>query len=588
MNQKTAMEVLKTGRNVFLTGSAGTGKTFLLNKYIEYLRNRKINPVVLAPTGIAASHINGMTIHSFFGLGVKEKVNDGLIKFLIKQKFIKNRLNQLEVLIIDEVSMISPDLFETIDRILRKFKNSSQPFGGVQVVLSGDFFQLPPISKSLREEKFIWQTLLWSLADFKICYLKEKFRHADSDLVNILDEIRSGTVSSETRELFESCYQREFSDGLKVTRLYTHNADVDRINDEELNRLEGEAVCFDSESEGAKKHRERIFKTSLVTPELKLKIGALVIFVKNNYEKGYINGTLGKVVDFDSYGGEPVIKIFSGRKILAKRERWEVENDKNEVVATVRQIPLRLAWALTVHKSQGMTLDGAEIDLSKTFEIGQGYVALSRIRSIQGLRLLGINDIALMVDRMVLENDKKFQKDSDLIRRKLESFSEKEKNQMFQEFILSKGGVVDEEEIAEQKKELKKEAKSNLSAGGKKIKPSASWRKEPTIEITKKLVEEGKILKEIIKERGLAEDTIIKHLDEIRKKYPQTDFSKLKPKEKIVQSVKKAVKEIKKRKNREDFLINGKVKLRAIFEYLEEKISYQEIKMALILGKVDY
>lgn len=579
MNQKTAMEVLKTGRNVFLTGSAGTGKTYLLNQYIEYLRNRKINPVVLAPTGIAASHINGMTIHSFFGLGVKEKVNDGLIKFLIKQKFIQNRLSQLEVLIIDEVSMISPDLFEAIDRILRKFKKSSQPFGGVQVVLSGDFFQLPPISKNLREEKFIWQTLLWGSADFKICYLKEKFRHDDSDLVNILDEIRSGAVSSETRELFESCYQREFSNGLKVTRLYTHNADVDRINEEELNRLEGEEFCFDSENEGPKKHRERIFKTSLVASELKLKVGALVIFVKNNYEKGYINGTLGKVVGFDDYGNEPIVKIFSGRKILAKRERWEVENDKNEVVATVRQIPLRLAWALTVHKSQGMTLDGAEIDLSKTFEIGQGYVALSRIRSIEGLRLLGINDIALMVDKMVLENDKKFQKDSDLIRRKLESFSEEEKNKMFQEFILAKGGVVDEEEIAEQKRELKKEAKI-----GKKIKP----KKEPTIEITKKLVEEGKNLKEIMKERGLAEDTIIKHLDEIRKKYPKTNFSQLKPEEKIVQSVKKAVKEIKNRKNREDFLINGKVKLRAIFEYLEEKISYQEIKLALILGKVDY
>jgi hypothetical protein len=580
MKQTTAMEILKTGRNVFLTGSAGTGKTYLLNQYIEYLRNRKITPVVLAPTGIAASHINGMTIHSFFGLGVKEKVNDGLIKFLIKQKFIKNRLNQLEVLIIDEVSMISPDLFETIDRILRKFKKSERPFGGVQVVLSGDFFQLPPISKGLREERFIWQTFLWDSADFKICYLEEKFRHDDSDLIRILDEIRSGAVSSEAMELFENCYQREFSDGLKVTRLYTHNVDVDRINEEELNRLEGKTVCFDSESDGAKKHRERIFKTSLVTPELKLKIGALVIFVKNNYEKGYINGTLGKVIGFDSYGNEPIVKIFSGRKILAKRERWEVENDKNEVVATVRQIPLRLAWALTVHKSQGMTLDGAEIDLSKTFEIGQGYVALSRVRSIRGLKLLGLNDIALMVDKLVLENDKKIQKDSNLIRRKVESFSEEEKNKMFQEFVLSKGGVVDEEEIEEQKKELKKEAKNKFK------KPKL--QKESTIEITKKFVEEGKNLKEIIKERGFAEDTIIKHLDEIKKKYPKTDFSKLKPEEKTIQSVKKAVKEIKKRKNREDFLINGKVKLRVIFEYLEEKISYQEIKLALILGKVGY
>ncbi len=573
MKQNTAMEILKTGRNVFLTGSAGTGKTFLLNKYIKYLRNRKITPVVLAPTGIAASHINGMTIHSFFGLGIKERVNDGLINFLINQKFIKSRLSQLEVLIIDEVSMISPDLFETIDKILKKFKKSERPFGGVQVVLSGDFFQLPPISKGLREERFIWQTFLWDLADFKICYLDEKFRHDDFDLIKILDEIRSGTVSSDSMELFESCYQREFSDGLKVTRLYTHNADVDRINQKELDRLGGDMVCFDSEGNGAKKHKEKIFKTSLVSPELKLKIGALVIFVKNNYEKGYVNGTLGRVIGFSRYGDGPIVKIFSGRKILAKRERWEVENDRGEVVATVKQVPLRLAWALTVHKSQGMTLDGAEIDLSKTFEVGQGYVALSRVRSIQGLRLLGLNDIALMVDKLVLENDKKIQKDSNLIKRKVESFSEEEKNKMFQEFILSKGGVVNKEQIEKQKKELKKESKNNF----KKL------QKISTIEITKKLVEEGKTLNQIMKERGLAEDTIIKHLDQIKKKDYQIDFSKLKPKEKNIQLIKRAIKEIKKRKKEEDFLINGKVKLRSIFEYLEEKVSYQEIKLVLIL-----
>jgi DNA-binding NarL/FixJ family response regulator len=578
MNQKTAFEILKTGRNAFLTGSAGTGKTFLLNKYIKYLKNRKITPVVLAPTGIAASHINGMTIHSFFGLGVKERVNDGLIKFLIKQKFIKNRLDRLDVLIIDEVSMISPDLFETIDRILRKFKNTEQPFGGVQVILSGDFFQLPPISKNLREEKFIWQTFLWESADFKICYLKEKFRHSDTDLIKILDEIREGCVSPDSMELFESCYNREFPGNFKVTRLYTHNADVDRINEQELNRLEGEVVLFDSENDGPKKHRERIFKTSLVTPELKLKKGALVIFVKNNYEKGFINGTLGKIIGFDKYNNAPLVRIFSGRKILVEKERWEVENDQGEVMATVKQIPLRLAWALTVHKSQGMTLEGAEIDLSKTFEIGQGYVALSRVRSIEGLRLLGLNDIALMVDQMVLENDKKIQKASDLIRRKVESFSEKEKNEMFREFILIKGGVIDEKEIEKVKEELKKEAKVKFK------KP----KKEDTLEITKKLVEAGKGLNQIMEKRGLTENTIIQHITRINKKYPKLDFSSLKPKEKTIQAVKKAVQEIKNKKNRADFLINGKVKLRVIFEHLGEKISYQDIKLALILGKIYY
>lgn len=579
MKQKTAMEILKAGKNVFLTGSAGTGKTYLLNKYIEYLKNRKITPVVLAPTGIAASHINGMTIHSFFGLGVREKVDNGFVNFLVRQKFIQNRLSRLKVLIIDEVSMISPDLFETIDKILQKFKSSKEPFGGVQLVLSGDFFQLPPISKGMREEKFIWQTVLWDSADLKVCYLSEKFRHDDLALISILDEIRSGCVSEKSMEVFRSCYKRKFPDNFKITRLYTHNADVDRINEEELDKIQGDLMVFDSEEEGAKNHRERIFKTSLVKSELKLKIGALVIFVKNNYEKGYINGTLGKVVDFDEYSGVPVVQIFSGRKIIAKQEQWEVEDDKGEIKATVRQIPLRLAWALTVHKSQGMTLDAAEIDLSKTFEVGQGYVALSRIKSIQGLRLMGLNDVALMVDEMVLGNDAKIQEESRKNWEEIENFSEDEREQMFFDFILQKGGVVDEKEIEEAMEELKDETRQ------RRVNFKKKFKKETTIETTKKLLEAKKSLKEIIKERGFAENTILEHLWKIKKVYPDFDFSYLKPDKKIIEQVELAVKEIKKRKNKEDFLINGEVKLKSIFLHLKEKISYENIKLSLIFGK---
>ena len=572
MKQETALDILKSGQNVFLTGSAGTGKTYLLNQYIKYLNNRKIKPVVLAPTGIAASHINGSTIHSFFGLGVKERVNDGFIKYLVQQKFIENRLSRLKVLIIDEVSMISPDLFETIDRILKKFKGSNKPFGGVQLVLSGDFFQLPPISKGLREERFIWQTALWEQANLKICYLTEKYRQEDSDLIKVLDEIRAGHVSEDSMNIFRSCYKRQFPEGIEITKLYTHNADVDEINDRELTFLEGEETVYDSENDGAKKHQERIFKTSLVAPELKLKIGALVIFVKNNYEKGFIDGTLGKVVDFDKFSGAPVVEIFSGRKIIAKKEQWEVENDKNEIVATVKQIPLRLAWALTVHKSQGMTLDAAEIDLSKTFEVGQGYVALSRIKSIQGLRLMGLNDVALMVDNLVLGNDSSIQEESDLNEKEIGETSKEERDKLFKEFILSNGGTVDEEEIIEQEKELKKEAKKKFTK-----KP-----KESTIDITRKLLEDKKSLKEICKERNLKEKTVLGHLEKIKEAYPDFDFSYLKPNKKTINLIKKAVEEIKKRKNKDDFMMSGEIKLKPIFTHLNEKISYADIKLSLI------
>jgi len=572
MKQKTALEILKAGKNVFLTGSAGTGKTYLLNKYIKYLDNRKIKPVVLAPTGIAASHINGMTIHSFFGLGVKEKVNDGYINFLIQQKFIQNRLSRLKVLIIDEVSMISPDLFETIDRILRKFTGSSEPFGGVQIVLSGDFFQLPPISKSLREERFIWQTALWGQSELKVCYLTDKYRQDDQKLIQILDEIRGGHVSEDSMNVFRSCYKREFKDGFEITRLYTHNADVDSINEQELGLLEGEEVVYDSENGGAKKHQERIFKTSLVSPELKVKIGALVIFVKNNYEKGFINGTLGKVVDFDYNTGAPVVELFSGRKIVAHKMQWEVENDKGRIQATVKQVPLRLAWALTVHKSQGMTLDAAEIDLSKTFEVGQGYVALSRVKSIEGLRLMGLNDVALMVDQAVLGNDGNIQEESDSNAKELEDFSKEERDKMFHDFVFSNGGLIDEDKIEENKKELKKEKKNKH-----KKKP-----KETTIETTKKFLEKKKSIKEIMKERGVTEKTVLGHVVKAKELFPDLDIDYLKPNKKTLELVKKAAKEIEKRKKKEDFMMNGEVKLKPIFIHLKEKVSYPDIKLSLL------
>jgi DNA replication protein DnaC len=157
MKQKTALQILKSGQNVFLTGSAGTGKTHLLNQYIQYLKERKVKPSVVAPTGIAASHLNGQTIHSFFGLGIRDKIDDWFLDSLLQKKFLADRFSKLKVLIIDEVSMVSPEIFEAMDKILKAFKFSNRPFGGVQVILSGDFFQLPPVSKERKVKRFAWQ-----------------------------------------------------------------------------------------------------------------------------------------------------------------------------------------------------------------------------------------------------------------------------------------------------------------------------------------------------------------------------------------------------------------------------------------------
>jgi len=582
MKQEIAFGILKTGRNVFLTGSAGTGKTYLLNNYINYLKERGIKPAIVAPTGIAASHIGGMTIHSFFGIGIEEYHSDYMIDILLQKEFLYKRLSKVKVLIVDEISMVSPELFTTMDKVLQVFKSCNKPFGGVQLILSGDFFQLPPVNKKNKEIKFAWQTASWKNADLRNCYLQEKFRYHDGVLVNILDEIRSGAVSAKTLEVFHNCRNKELSGDIKITRLYTHNEDVDRINAEELKKLPEVVRIFVSQNRGAKKNVEKIFKSSLVVEELKLKKGAVVIFIKNNYEKGYVNGTLGQIVDFYKGTGAPIVKIFSGAKIVAEAENWEMENAQGEVKAVIKQIPLRLAWALTVHKSQGMTLDAAEIDLSKTFETGQGYVALSRIKSIDGLKLMGFNDIALQVDQKVMSIDKEIKRLSDLNVRKFASFSQEMIEKMNKEFIIKNEGILGIDEIKNNQRKLKRDKKKNKLLSSAKSKGLGGQKN--TLEETKELLLKKKMINEIAKERIISPRTVLSHIEKISKIYPDFDISYLKPEKEIVKKVKKAIKEIEIKKYSDDFLENGNIKLRAIFKFLKEKVSYNDIKLAIIFG----
>jgi ATP-dependent exoDNAse (exonuclease V) alpha subunit len=409
MNQETALKVLKSEHNVFITGAAGTGKTYLLNQFIDYLKKEKKEFVITAPTGISASHLqNGVTIHSFFCLGIRKFISNAFLVKLKNKKDCLTKIRKIKVLIIDEISMVSPRLFEMIDTVLQFVRSESKPFGGVKVVLSGDFFQLPPIlddDEDRETRQFAWQSRVWKDLDFRTCYLIEKFRQKDeSKLISILDDIRSGYISQTTHELLQSRLYKELKIDYKPTKLFTHNANVDAINNRELEKLEEKEHFFFAETKGRKKEIERIFKNSLVLEELTLKKGAVVIFIKNNQGKGYINGTTGTVVGFNK-DDMPIVKTKDNIRIPAYPEDWKITENDDKVVAQVSQIPLRLAWALTIHKSQGLTLDVAEIDLSKTFEYGQGYVALSRIRDLEGLKLLGINNLALQVNPIILKID---------------------------------------------------------------------------------------------------------------------------------------------------------------------------------------
>jgi len=411
MTQQQALKILKSGVNVFLTGSAGTGKTFLLNQFISYLKKSKIRTGVTASTGIAATHLEGRTIHSWSGIGIKKEMDEKSLKHIVKEKNLNKRIRETKILIIDEISMLDADRLNLVDRVCKKVKDPFLPFGGLQIIMCGDFFQLPPVSQN-QKLRFAYESSIWQNSNIKVCYLSKQFRQNDPIFTDILNKIRENKAGLEELNLLKTRLHQSINLSVKPTQLYTHNVKVDAINDSELSRISEEEMTYYMIGQGSKNLVDFLKKNCLAPEELKLKIGAIVMFVKNNFEAGYVNGTLGKVIDYND-NKYPIIEITSGRHIVASPTTWNME-ENNDVVASVRQIPLRLAWAITVHKSQGMSLDAAEIDLSKSFVYGMGYVALSRIRRLDNIKLMGINQIALQVSPEVVEKDKEFKKLSEI------------------------------------------------------------------------------------------------------------------------------------------------------------------------------
>lgn len=437
MTQEEALSILKTGTNVFLTGSAGTGKTYVLNKYIDYLKDRKIPVAITASTGIASTHIGGVTIHSWSGIGVKETLLGRDLAGMKTKNYLKKKIGKAKVLIVDEISMLHKKQLDLVELVLQTFKDSIEPFGDLQVIFCGDFFQLPPIGSSQEKsrDKFAFMSNSWVNAGVSVCYLTKQYRQNDNELNNLLNEIRTNTISQKSLELLNKANK---SLAIEPTKLYTHNADVDRINQQFLENLPKKKRYFKATTTGDKQLIKVLKKTVLAGNELQLKVGAKVMFVKNNYDKGYINGTLGEVIEFNGVG-LPVVKLNNGNKIKATPEKWSIDDENGTSLASFNQIPLRLAWAITIHKSQGMTLEAAEIDLTKTFEAGQGYVALSRLKSLDNLYLLGFNQKALAVDALALKADKRFRELSQIE----EDSIDLEKNELrAKDFIRACGGRV--------------------------------------------------------------------------------------------------------------------------------------------------
>ncbi len=406
MKQDHAEKLLKMGHNVLLTGAAGSGKTFLLNQYIRYLRNSNIHIGITASTGIAATHLNGRTIHSWAKIGIEEKMTKSQLKKLFKDKQFFNKIQNTSTLIIDEISMLSASRLDLVDDICKAIRQDMRPFGGIQIVLCGDFFQLSPVARGEEDSRFITESAIWKKMNAKVCYLSEQYRQKDKEFVDILNNIRDDKVTVKTYNTLKKRLNKSIEADIKPTSLYALNHEADNRNIKEINKLEGDEFVFKMTSHGLAKIVKNLKKDCLAHEAISLKKGAVVIFIKNNFIKKYVNGTLGKVIDFDKDDGYPIVRTMSGNTITATPEKWTLEDGDN-ILATINQIPLRLAWGITIHKSQGMSLDCAEIDLSRAFNYGMGYVALSRVRSLNGIKLLGINKSALKINKNAIKLNKR-------------------------------------------------------------------------------------------------------------------------------------------------------------------------------------
>lgn len=419
MTQDNALEVLKSGRNVFLTGEPGSGKSFTINLFTAWLwKEKHIRADVTASTGIASTHINGTTVHSWSGIGIKDIITDRDIDQIMTKGYVARRVLDASVLIIDEISMLNAQTLDNVDKVCREVRGldtlgaREKPFGGLQVIFVGDFFQLPPVTKK-GTTKFAFESQAWLNAEPVVCYLTEQHRQEDAEFLEILTALRNGKITKEHIARLKKSVRKAPKD---TTHLFTHNADVDIMNTLELKKLPGQAKTFYM-SESGIPFMVEVLKKNCMSPEvLELKVGATVMFTQNDrfdpdrddahsWRPRWVNGTVGIVTDLEDL----TVKTKDGKELQPGRATWKIE-EKGQQKASISQIPLRLAWAITVHKCQGMSLDAATMDLNKAFEYGQGYVALSRVRSLSGLYLEGFNAMALKMHPTVVKMDGSFRK----------------------------------------------------------------------------------------------------------------------------------------------------------------------------------
>src|SRR3989344_3271151 len=537
MTQGEALTILKTGANAYLTGEPGSGKTHTINEFVQWLRSCGIEPSVTA------------------GIGIAEHLSRADVDRIASKEHVARRIAKAKVLIVEEISMLSATTFEMADKICREVRRENKPFGGLTVILVGDFFQLPPVSRR-REVQFAYTSHVWRDLNLITCYLTEQYRQDDSEFLNVLSTIRLGEVEEMHRELLMTRNVDVASLPHDVPKLFSHNADVDRINAGELAKLKGTMKKFYMTSRGKDLLVEGLKRGCLSPEVVELKEGAAVMFTKNSPQGRLVNGTLGQVSGWGA-DGSPIVKIKNSSRVTTEPNDWSVE-EQGKIPGSVSQMPLRLAYAMTVHKSQGMSMDAAIMDLSKAFEYGQGYVALSRVRRLSGGYLTGLNQRALEVHPELLEKDRDFRAASLAARDAFAQMPEGEVIGMQKKFVKAMGGAW-----------MENTAGSKQEAGGRKRREGAlPGRLAETLQT----VRDAKSLKEAVKTRGLVASTIVHHLEELAEigKLTRADFAHLIPLD-IVDEIHEALADTKSEK------------LSPVFHALNGRHSFEAIRLVRLM-----
>ncbi|KAF4662511.1 hypothetical protein FOZ61_002403 [Perkinsus olseni] len=400
--QKKVVEAVLGGKSVFFTGGAGTGKSFVLHRLIRLLKPE--HTAVTSSTGLAASHLGGQTIHSFAGIGSGGRDAAALAQKIKRSPELLGRWKRVKTLIMDEISMLDGRLFDKLEQIARLVRQDSRPFGGVQLVLTGDFLQLPPVSQTLpngkkEEASFCFEAKSWRKCIHKTMVLKEiKRQEGDAIFTTMLNEIRRGICSQETQDVLSLVAKRKHSTltgGVVASQLLPTRREVDAINERELARLSTPPTTFTAADTVYDSSSLNLDVMCSARPKVVLKVGAQVMLTKTfSPQKRLVNGSRGIIVRFTKAPCLPVVKFLAtgDEEITIPLDEWVFYSTATTGGRAVelgrrRQIPLQLAWALSIHKSQGMTLDCAVIKLDTIFEYGQAYVALSRCRSLDSVTI---------------------------------------------------------------------------------------------------------------------------------------------------------------------------------------------------------